>query len=463
MALGLATGLFLASPTASYSPVLLVVPALWALAWVAGEQPLPRTPLNAALLLLSLMVLVSLYATYDLSISVGKVGGVVLGIAVFFATARAGRGPRGWWVGLLALLILGAGVAALAVFTVPWSTKLGFLAPIASRVLAVAARVPVERSVSPNEVAGALLWVLPGWAALAAFAMTRLRALRSAVGRMLATTMVTLLTGVTLAVLAVLALTQSRSAYIGLALAAPIIAVAAAPRRLRIVVAGAAVFVFVAGGLVLMGAGVNMPALLGASSAEYGDPAAPLQTLEGRVEIWSRALYGLEDFPFTGMGMNTFRHIVHVLYPLFLVSPDIDIAHAHNEFLQAGLDLGIPGLIAFVALYIVSFWMLYQTGRSRGAFTLSFRPFAVHVLAADQEHRETPDPASAPHTDALHLSMRALAFGLGAGLLAHMLYGLTDAIALGARPGVLFWMLLGLVTALHGQACPRATVRETLP
>jgi hypothetical protein len=45
-----------------------------------------------------------------------------------------------------------------------------------------------------------------------------------------------------------------------------------------------------------------------------------------------------------------------------------------------------------------------------------------------------------------------LALGLGGGLLAHLLYGLTDAVALGAKPGVLFWMLLGLIAGLHRQA-----------
>jgi len=37
-------------------------------------------------------------------------------------------------------------------------------------------------------------------------------------------------------------------------------------------------------------------------------------------------------------------------------------------------------------------------------------------------------------------------------LLAHLLYGLTDAVALGAKPGVLFWMLLGLIAGLRRQA-----------
>jgi putative inorganic carbon (HCO3(-)) transporter len=78
------------------------------------------------------------------------------------------------------------------------------------------------------------------------------------------------------------------------------------------------------------------------------------------LEVWSRAIYGIQDFPFTGMGMNAFRKVVPVPYPLFTVSPDVDIRHAHNEFLQAALDLGIPGLIAFITLYIGAFWMLWE-------------------------------------------------------------------------------------------------------
>jgi putative inorganic carbon (HCO3(-)) transporter len=41
---------------------------------------------------------------------------------------------------------------------------------------------------------------------------------------------------------------------------------------------------------------------------------------------------------------------VPILYPFFTVPPDTDIAHAHNIFLQTALDLGIPGLVAYLAL-----------------------------------------------------------------------------------------------------------------
>jgi len=54
------TAPFLLFPSPSRSLALFVVPGLWIVAWMAGREPLPHTPLNAALLLMFFMVLVSL-------------------------------------------------------------------------------------------------------------------------------------------------------------------------------------------------------------------------------------------------------------------------------------------------------------------------------------------------------------------------------------------------------------------
>ena len=78
--------------------------------------------------------------------------------------------------------------------------------------------------------------------------------------------------------------------------------------------------------------------------------------LQGRVELWSRALYAIQDFPLTGCGLGTFRQVVHLLYPPFFVEPGADLAHAHNFFLQVALDLGVPGLIAYLALLGTALW-----------------------------------------------------------------------------------------------------------
>jgi hypothetical protein len=111
------------------------------------------------------------------------------------------------------------------------------------------------------------------------------------------------------------------------------------------------------------------------------------------------------------MGMNLFRYIVPRLYPFFAISADIDIAHAHNQFLQVGVDLGIPGLIAYIALWLSLTAMLWQSWR----------------LSSD-------------------LGARILTAGFAASLLGSFVFGLTDAVALGAKPGFLLWFLWGLIT-----------------
>jgi putative inorganic carbon (HCO3(-)) transporter len=123
------------------------------------------------------------------------------------------------------------------------------------------------------------------------------------------------------------------------------------------------------------------------------------------------------DAPLTGMGMNVFRKAVYLIYPMFQLPASYDVAHAHNELLQAALDLGIPGLIGFLAIYIGAVGMLARTMQAGG-------------------------------------TMRLLALGLLGGLLAHFIFGMTDAVALGAKPGFLFWWLLGMVYGLYEQSRP---------
>ena len=91
--------------------------------------------------------------------------------------------------------------------------------------------------------------------------------------------------------------------------------------------------------------------------------APPVEAIGGmgglgfRQEVWTQAINGIHDFVFTGMGLGTFREIVRILYPLS-IDPGYDIGHAHNFFLQSGLDFGLPGLIAVIAT-ILSCWRVF--------------------------------------------------------------------------------------------------------
>jgi putative inorganic carbon (HCO3(-)) transporter len=137
--------------------------------------------------------------------------------------------------------------------------------------------------------------------------------------------------------------------------------------------------------------------------------------LDGRLEIWNRAMYMVRDFPFTGIGMGNYGDIANVFYPFFLAAPKI-VPHAHNIFLQVAVDLGIPGLIAWLTILItVVFiaWKIYRYGQ-----TLQDRWVS----------------------------------GLGAGLIASqvalIIHGLTDAVTWGmVRPAPLVWAIWGLVIA----------------
>ena len=68
--------------------------------------------MNGALLLMALMVLVSLWATFDMAYSLPKISGMVLGLGVFFAVAREEERSRGWWLSLLATFFAGGLVAS---------------------------------------------------------------------------------------------------------------------------------------------------------------------------------------------------------------------------------------------------------------------------------------------------------------------------------------------------------------
>lgn len=215
----------------------------------------------------------------------------------------------------------------------------------------------------------------------------------------------------------VLVVAQSRGGWIGFsagALAAPAIAA----------------LVAVSG---ILASRVDGPEELPFGASQVDEGGLSLETLGGRIEIWSRAMCGIQDFPFTGMGMNAFRRVVPVLYPLFTVDPTTDIGHAHNEFLQAALDLGIPGLIAYLAMHLTAFGMLVSTWRRRGRL---------------------------PFPDSLN---RALILGLGGGLAAHLIFGMIDAVALGAKPGILWWALMGLVASLYRGPALQAVHRAPMP
>lgn len=133
------------------------------------------------------------------------------------------------------------------------------------------------------------------------------------------------------------------------------------------------------------------------------------ESLSQRVIIWERALDAIADHPVVGVGLGVFERILYEPYPLAGFIPG-DIHHAHNLFLQTALDLGMPGMIGFIALVLIalgSLWRLYRRLPIEGEFSA----WTVAILGC---------------------------------FIAFLIYNLLDGLTLGARPAVAMWFLLGL-------------------
>lgn len=395
---------FLLFPT-FYSPMtaaaLAALGGVWLWSALTRQEAIVRpTPFDLALLPFGLAVVIGILASADPEQTFSKATGVILGLGVwrFVAAFAADRARVN--AALAAYVALGTGLAIagfLGLTTIPKVPLLTALAP--GQYWSPPDWLGLETH--PNQLAGLLCLLLPLMVAL----LANWRAMPPWPRRILA--FLTLFNSV------ILVLTQSRGGWIGVGaglvvLAALWAAVApASPRRRATRIALVAGALAVAALLITAG-----PERL---QSFWLDPptetaVGSLETLSYRQDLWPGALQAAEDFWLTGIGLGAFREAAFRLYLL----PDaggLDIGHAHNIFLQVALDVGVVGLVSYLALLAVAAASALSVARRSG-------------------------------------SLRPEALGLLAGLVALHVYGMADALVLGAKPGFLFWYTLGLLAAL---------------
>jgi len=435
----------------------------WALRGLATGRWLVRTPLDRPIAILLVMTFVGLYVSVDRTLSLPKLYGILLGFAVYYVTvaqvtsarppkvvevdgareplevSTPGRGPAEAFTpgqepasgapastlpspigkgagGLsstpfyLAVAVLIAGLIAVlgtGLVGTEWSlTKYPLLKPVYSMLpklihgmRASGASVP---GFNPNELGGSLAFLLP--LPLGIFLGAPLR-WWSRVG----------LGIVVLLGLGLLVLSASRSGAAALGVAVLILLIWRWRR------AGLALLAVLAIGLGVIFVRNQNGVIRFLLTVDVANPAWNEVTLSGRTEIWERARYAIEDFPYTGVGLNTFPVVVDNLYPFFTIFSESPITHAHNIFLQTAIDLGLGGLLGFVGLCALVAQAGWRAYRRLGGDARFGRPAQAAIV------------------------------GLLAGLLAYLVFGITDAITLGAKPSVLLWVMAGLVVSAGGQ------------
>lgn len=380
--------------------------ALWLAEWLVWREPwLTPAPMNLPLTLWLVMLAVGTLVSADPDLTWSKAAGIWLGLAVYRYSARVVRTPRqlGW--GLLALGGLGAVLLAAGFFSADWTFEVGFVRNLFGRLpprLFTLPESPAE-GVHTNQLGGTVAMYLP----LIVVAWLAWRPSRW--GGWARAALSVFLVSLT----ALLILTQSRSAWLAGAGSLVVIgllwAASLPPSRARRHLA----LLLTAG--MLLSVGVAIATGPERWQQVWQEPPrttaiGTLSTLAFRQEVWRWATTSLYDFPFTGVGLGAFRHVVHRLYPI-AIGDYYDIAHAHNIFLQVALDSGLPGLIAYLAL----------VGTAIGLGLTCARRSATQ---------------------------RVWAVGLTASLITFHVYGLIDALAPGSKTSLSVWLLWGLIAAL---------------
>ena len=415
----LAVGVALATFTTRWALWGLgLVALLWLVRWVGRGQLTAPTLVDWPACLLLLIVPITLYATTDTHVTFAAVSRLLAGLALVYGLANWAH--RASHISLLALGLtgVGLGLALVAPVTVGWfSARKALLIP--ARIYDMLPTLASD-TVHPNMIAGALVMLLPfPLATLILSSPTALPAVAGAVPAVVAWVIDRrwfrwLSCGAAiLLMIVVLILTKSRGGWMAGAAVFFLILVRRQRRLLWLIP------------VVLLGVGLlvwrgELPTWLDMIST-----SGTISGWEGRVEIWSRALAMIQDFPFTGIGAGTFQSIANLLYPFLLGGSGVEKPHAHNLLLQVGVDLGIPGLVAFLAILLLALWSAFGSARF---------------------YRRVGDGALA-----------AVAWASLASLVGMLVHGMLDATTwIIGRGAFVPWAVIGMLIALNGRPEPES-------
>jgi tetratricopeptide (TPR) repeat protein/O-antigen ligase len=380
-----------------------IIALAWASRWLATGRISKPTAMDFPILLLLLTLGVGLVPAIDLDLALNRLWIILLGVAWFYTVVNTLDTDRRIHLMGVGLVALGLGVAIFSLLSTDFETAqvvkipaiYGRLPPPLIRGLPGSGVIEEYDLVNPRVVAGALAILIPiplsylalgfGW---------RLRCFSA-------------LSALVMAV--VLGLTQAPQGLLGVTAALVLIGLCYS-RWLRIAIP-VGVIGLLAGGA-LWGSVGGIFGWLPSDAAEY-----LTGSLERRVGIWHRAVWMIRDMPFSGIGLNNYPRVAQ----LYTMGPNYD-PHAHSTLLQTALDLGLPGLVAVLALLAGFGYSIARAWRL--------------PLARNQ---------------------RALLIGLCGTVAAWLGYGILDTLTLGHKSAVVLWIALGTAAALRLQVeRPRA-------
>ena len=329
--------------------LILLLPGIWIVHLITCHttdketEPdiLPVTPLNGSLLLLMVMVLVSVWATYDLNLSLEKISGLILGIGVYFSIQRLSERRTGWWLSLFGFLGGGFAWSMVGFFGMDYQIRFRFLTKLIERIPKIFTNIPgIGEGLQHNAVGGTLLWVIPLFAVLSILFSRRLPQMNQVIKKgiqnlkgldnkqsesskfrekiripvmkfalsltqdsmILVRFLYTCLGAALIFICFVLFISQSRGSYAALVITLLLMITFVFPRPWRkYYVVGILSLLCITILVITSNKGWEELILRLNLSDHTG---FTMDSIQDRLEIWPRALLAIRHFPITGMGMN---------------------------------------------------------------------------------------------------------------------------------------------------------------
>ena len=387
-------------PIATYCAIGLLF-IVWLIARVWEKRYfVPLSPLRFPCLIVICSTLIGILVSADPSLTFPKATGLLLGFAWWRLLTKLTNNKTDLKINLLFCILVWLAITAIGLLN---SKQVITLLPLPQISNSLILRLGTilgnsDSGINANQLSGTLLLFVPLLVALGfdKAQYSRLTRITFAI--------------IVIATIPILYITQSRSGWIGAFVGFISVIIVSTAIYYQISVYRTAIvgILFVLGGSILLQR--QLIALLSEATLVETTSGA-VRSLTLRQEIWHWGVVAVGDFPFTGIGLGTFRAAVYRLYPIdFPIG--FDFAHAHNVFLQIALDIGLIGLIAYIAILLICGWM------------------CITLI-----QQSVPD--------------HALSIGILSSLIAFHVYGLADTLALGSKSGIILWMSLGLLTGRY--------------
>ena len=391
-------------PKVEWTWLFLVVPLVLIFRWMMQRSFFKRTILDWGIGLLLIQVFVTCFVVPDIWLSLPKVAGLVFGILVFYSLLPLmDEAKRIKW-GIYAFLGMGGVFTLFGVVGIGMRFRneeyLGSVNAFLFRnIIGIFPRynwqLPgAEEGFNPNGVAGTLTLIFP---LFLIFLYAYLKKRKGYYFGKKRVAFLAILFFVVFIMGLVLFVSQSVGSWIGLVLSMALIyAFIKAKRKSSMVILT----------VLSLALAFFLNSLI---NVQITDENMARGTLERksiiRMKFWNIGIDAAGKHPLTGIGMNMLRQSDKITY---------EQAHAHNHLIHTAAEMGIPGLAAYLALLVgagvmcVEVWRKGKTGW-----------------------------------------MRMSVLGLGAGQLAHFIWGMGDTFTLGGKPGIVFWVSLGLIAGIY--------------